>query len=113
MCVIEQGRERVSDSVMGRWRGAPKGRCGGWEQAGRHTCCDVRKRINRSAAWLQSLTHLRQTDRECVRGYDLSCVCAFECVGEVYYVVLECSFCDEVLKTGLQSTCIHLSAEGE
>lgn len=115
VCVIEQGREGGSDSVMGRQRGAPKGRCGGREQpeqAGRHTCCDVRKRINRSAAWLQSPTHLRQTDRECVRGYDLSW-CAFECVGEVYYVVLECSFCDEVLKTGLYSTCTHLSAEGE
>lgn len=28
-------------------------------------------------------------------------------------MVLECSFCDEVLKTGLYSTRTHLSAEGK
>lgn len=40
------------------------------------------------------------------------CVClsvpfVFECVGEVYYMVLECSFCDVVLQTGLYSTSQH------
>lgn len=39
MCVMEQGREGVSDSVLGRWSGALKDRCGGREQpeqAGTH-----------------------------------------------------------------------------
>lgn len=31
----------------------------------------------------------------------------FECVGEVYYMDFECSFCDVVLQTELYST--HLS----
>lgn len=46
------------------------------------------------------------------------CVCVsvpfvFECVGEGYYMVLVCSFCDVVLQTGLCSTCTHSSAESE
>ncbi len=46
------------------------------------------------------------------------CVCVsvpfvFECVGEVYYMVLVCSFCDVVLQAGLYSTCTHSCTEGK
>lgn len=73
-----------------------------------HCCC-------------KNLTHLRQMDGECVRAgvrlvFVCVCVCVsvpfvFECVGEVYYMVLESSFCDVVLQTGLYSTCTHSSTE--
>lgn len=92
-------------------------------RACRHTCCDVRKRIDRSAAWPLLLQEPNAPQADgwgvCACGGTISlCVCVrvsvpfvFECVGEVYYMVLESSFCDVVLQTGLYSTCTHSSTE--
>lgn len=103
-------------------RGAVVEECSQNRQTGRHTCCEVRKRIDRSAAWplLLQEPNAPQADGWGVRaGVRLVfvCVCVsvpfvFECVGEVYYMVLECSFCEVVLQTGLYSTCTHCSTEG-
>lgn len=83
-------------------------------QTRRHTCCEVRKRTDRSIA--QPLL-LQESNTPQANGWGVSagvplvfrCVCVsvpfvFECVGEVYYMVLDCSFYDVVLQTRLCST---------
>lgn len=79
-------------------------RCGGGEQPEKadiqaHTRCDVRKRIDGSVAWPLVLQqpNTPRADGLGVRARATISLCAsvpsvFECVGEVYYMVLVCDF---------------------